>query len=86
MTPEIQYYALIAIDRDSARTPSGLARRIYEPDGPLDQTLRRDLNWMADSAIVEWEYGDLGADVMKISESDAARLRDAFRARWSERS
>jgi hypothetical protein len=82
MTPEIQYYAVIAVGRGQARMPSGLARRIYEPDGPVDQTLRRDLGWMPDSAIVEWEYGDLGAEVVKISEDDAARLRDAFRLRW----
>jgi hypothetical protein len=83
MTPQIQYYAVIAIGRGQARVPSGLARRIHEPDGPVDQTLRRDLSWMPDSAIVEWEYGDLGAEVVKISEDDAARLRDAFRLRWS---
>jgi hypothetical protein len=82
VTPEIQYYALIAGGRGQARMPSGLARRVYEPDGPVDQTLRRDLGWMRDSAIVEWEYGDLGAEVVKITEDDAARLREAFRLRW----
>jgi hypothetical protein len=82
VTPQIQYYALIAAGRRQARMPSGLARRIYEPDGPVDQTLRRDLSWMPDSAIVEWEYGDLGAEVVKITEDEAARLRDAFRFRW----
>jgi hypothetical protein len=82
MTPEIQYYAIIAIEPGQARMPSGLARRIYEPEGPVDQTLCRDLSWMADSAIVEWEYGDLGAELIKISEDEAARLRDAFRTRW----
>jgi hypothetical protein len=82
MTPEIQYFAMIATSQGSARMPSGLARRIYEPDGPVDQTLTRDLTWIPDSAIVEWEYGDLGAELVKITEDDAARLRDAFRVRW----
>jgi hypothetical protein len=82
VTPEIQYYALIAVGRGQARMPSGLARRVYEPDGAVDQTLRRDLGWMPDSAIVEWEYGDLGTEVVKITEHEAARLRDAFRLRW----
>lgn len=82
MIPEIQYYVMIAVGKGSARMPSGLARRIYEPDGPVDQTLCRDLSWMPDSAIVEWEYGDLGAELMKITEDDAARLREAFRLRW----
>jgi hypothetical protein len=82
--PEIQYYAMIADGRGQARMPSGLARRIYEPDGPVDQSLCRHLTWMPDSAIIEWEYGDLGADLVKITEDDAARLRDAFRIRWGE--
>lgn len=82
MIPEIQYYVMIASGRGSTRSPSGLARRIYEPAGPVDQTLRRDLSWMPDSAIVEWEYGDLGADLWKITEDEAARIRESFRIRW----
>jgi hypothetical protein len=80
--PEIQYFVMIAGGRGPARSPSGLARRIYEPDGPVDHTLCRDLSWMPDSAIVEWEYGDLGADLLKITEDEAARLRESFRTRW----
>ena len=81
MTPEVQYYAMAAADRTS-RSPSGLARRTYEPTGPVDETLCRDLRWRPDSAIVEWEYGDLGAELVKITEEDAAHLLDRFRARW----
>lgn len=83
MTPEIQYYAIIAAGRGQGGRPSGLARRIFEPDGPVDQTLCRDLSWLPDSAIVEWEYGDLGAQIVKITEDEAARLKDAFRATWA---
>jgi hypothetical protein len=82
MTAEMQYYAMTAAG-GTTRTPSGLARRIYEPDGPVDETLRRDLTWAADSAIVEWEYGDLGADLIRISADDAAQLQETFRARWA---
>jgi hypothetical protein len=81
VTAEVQYYAMVAPGR-GARTPSGLARRTYEPDGPVDETLSRDLSWMPDSAIVEWEYGDLGVELIKISGRDAAHLRETFRARW----
>ena len=35
-----------------------------------------------DSAIAEWEYGDLAADLVPISESEAENLTQAFRARW----
>lgn len=81
MTPEVQYYAMAAAGTAS-RAPSGLARRTYEPDGPVDETLRSDFSWAPDSAIVEWEYGDLGAELVKITEEDAAHLRESFRARW----
>ena len=82
MTAEVQYYAMTAAG-GTRRTPSGLARRSYEPDGPVDETLRRDLTWAADSAIVEWEYGDLGADLVRISADDATQLRATFRAGWA---
>jgi len=82
MSAEVQYYAMAAAG-GNARTPSGLARRIYEPDGPVDETLRRDLTWEPDSAIVEWEYGELGSDLVEISESAAERLIAGFRVLWN---
>jgi hypothetical protein len=81
MIAQVQYYAMVAAGGTS-RTPSGLARRIYEPEGPVDETLRRDLTWLPDSAIVEWEYGDLGAELVKITEQDAEHLQASFRSRW----
>jgi hypothetical protein len=84
VTSEIQYYAMAAAGGRS-RAPSGLARRIYEPDGPVDETLAHDLTWAPDSAIVEWEYGDLGAELVKITGADAAHLRESFRSRWERR-
>ena len=80
MTGEVQYYVLIA--GHGSRAASGLARRTFAEAGPVDETLRRDLTWRMDSAITEWEYGDLGAELIKISEQEAENLTQAFRARW----
>lgn len=84
MTNEVQYYVIVA--NSGGRAASGLARRTYAEAGPVDETLRHDLSWALDSAIVEWEYGDLGADLVKISELEAENLTQAFRARWHKAS
>lgn len=82
MTARVQYYAIVT-GGSGGQSAAGLARRSYEPGAPVDETLRRDLSWQPDSAIVEWEYGDLGADLVKISEQEAENLTQALRARWS---
>jgi hypothetical protein len=82
VSAQVQYYALVTAGA-GGHGSSGLARRTFEPDGPVDETLQRDLSWAPDSAIVEWEYGDLSAEVIKISTEDAARLEETFRARWT---
>jgi undecaprenyl pyrophosphate synthase len=75
----VHYYVIVA--GHGSRAASGLARRRYTQAGPVDETLRRDLSWQADSAVVEWEYGDLDAELVKISEQEAENLTHAFRAR-----
>jgi hypothetical protein len=80
MISEVQYYVIVA--GQGGRAASGLARRTYAEAGPVDETLRRDLTWARDSAIVEWEYGDLDAELVKISEQEAENLTQAFRVRW----
>jgi hypothetical protein len=80
---QVQYYAIVTVSR-TVRAASGLARRTFAPDGPVDETLRRDLNWQPDSAIVEWEYGDVGAELVRVSETEADQLAEAFRAKWQE--
>jgi hypothetical protein len=75
-----QYYVIVA-DHGN-RAASGLARRRLAESGPVDETLRRDLSWRLDSSIVEWEYGDLGAELVRVSEQEAENLIQAFRARW----
>lgn len=79
---EVRYYVIVA-DSTRSRAATGLARRTYAEAGPIDESLSRDLTWQPDSAIVEWEYGDLGAELIKISEQEAENLAQAFRARWA---
>ena len=84
MSAEVQYYVIVA--GQGSRAASGLARRTYGEDGPVDESLHRDLSWWNDSAIVEWEYGDLDADLVRISEQEAENLTAAFRVRWGRSS
>jgi hypothetical protein len=83
MAAQVQYYAIVTVSR-SVRATSGLARRTFEADGPVDETLRRDLTWQPDSAIVEWEYGDVGPELVRITEPEADQLTDSFRSAWSQ--
>lgn len=84
MNDEVQYFVIVGDQR--SRVAAGLARRTYAEEGPVDETLRKDLSWQPDSAIVEWEYGDLAADLIPIGESEAENLTHAFQARWRETS
>ena len=82
MVNEVKYFAIVR-DDDSPEHPSGLARRTVTPQGRLDETLRRDLTWMRDSAIYEWERGEeIGADLVEISAADAERVIQGFRQEW----
>lgn len=81
MSSELQYFVIVP--GSGSRAATGLARRTYSEAGPLDETLRRDLSWQPDSAIAEWEYGDLDAELIKISELEAENLAQAFRLRWA---
>jgi hypothetical protein len=79
----VKYYAIVGSGR-TAQSPSGIARRTTSADGPTDEALRRDLTWQRDSAIIEWEYGDTGADLVEISEAEAEELIERFREKWSQ--
>ncbi|HXZ72151.1 MAG TPA: hypothetical protein VEH31_14965 [Streptosporangiaceae bacterium] len=82
MVNDVKYFAIVR-DGDSPEHPSGLARRTVTPQGRLDETLRRDLTWMRDSAIYEWERGEeMGAHLVEISAADAERLIQGFRRKW----
>ena len=80
---EIQYYVIVP--SLGSRAASGLARRTFAEGGPVDESLGPDLNWRLDSAIVEWEYGDLSAELVKIGEPEAENLTQAFRVRRERR-
>jgi len=80
MSERLQYFVIVADQR--SRAAAGLARRTYAEAGSVDETLRADLSWQPDSAIVEWEYADLAAELVPISETEAENLIQAFRARW----
>ena len=84
MADEVSYYAIVSAGR-TVQAPTGLARRRYEGTGPVDEALRRDLTWAPDSAIVEWEYGEVGADLVEISQATADRLIAGFRELWGDR-
>jgi hypothetical protein len=80
---QVHYYAIVTVTRN-VRAAAGLARRAFAADGPVDETLRRDLSWQSDSAIIEWEYGDVGAELVRVSETEADQLTESFRAKWHD--
>jgi hypothetical protein len=80
---DVTYYAIVGIGR-TTKTPSGLARRRNQPGGVVDEALRRDLSWQRDSAIVEWEHGEVGANLVEISALEAEELTTRFRGQWAE--
>jgi hypothetical protein len=77
----VRYYAIVGAGR-TPQNPSGLARRTLSADGQVDEALRRDLTWQRDAAIIEWEHGDAGADLVEISEAEAQALVEGFREKW----
>jgi hypothetical protein len=81
MEDPIKYYAIVGSGR-TPQNPSGLARRITSVDGHVDEALRRDLTWQRDAAIIEWEHGDAGAELVEISEPEAQALVERFREKW----
>ena len=82
MAEEMEYYAVVGSGR-TAQDPSGLVRRRASSEGRVDEALQRNLTWAPSSAIVEWEYGDVGAELVKISDADAQTLIERFREKWA---
>ena len=77
------YYAIVGVGR-TIDNPSGLARRSYTSAGRVDESLRRDFSWQPTSAVLQWEYGNLAGELVKISEAEAERLIEGFRQKWGE--
>jgi hypothetical protein len=42
------------------------------------------MTWQPDAVILEWEYGDVGAELVRVSEGEADQLADSFRATWAD--
>jgi hypothetical protein len=82
MGDAVKYYAIVGSGR-TPQNPSGLARRVISADGQVDEALRRNLSWQRDAAIMEWEHGDAGADLVEISEAEAQALVERFREKWA---
>jgi hypothetical protein len=82
MAEEISYYAIV--DRWSTPDdPAGLARRRKSDTGAFrDEALSRGLNWQFTPLIVEWERAESTDDLVEISEDEAERIIDRFRAKW----
>jgi hypothetical protein len=78
---QVVYYAITGVGRNPAE-PSGLVRRRFSEEGRIDEALRVDMTWERDTAIVEWEYGNLTGTLTKISEDEARGLIERFRERW----
>jgi hypothetical protein len=81
MGDAVKYYAIVGSGR-TPQNPSGLARRVIGADGQVDEALRRDLTWQRDAAIIEWEHGDAGADLVEITEAEAEALVERFQEKW----
>ena len=82
MTELVRYYAIVGRGR-APDNPSGLARRRFEGNNLIDESLRRDMSWGDTTAIAEWDRGEeLSRDLVEISEADAAQLIQRFREKW----
>lgn len=83
MPRTITYYAVIDDESTRAR-PAGIVRRLEDSDdGFVDEGLHRDLGWHRTSVIVEWERAESTDDLVEVTEDEANRIIEQFRARWS---
>ncbi|MGH9210632.1 MAG: hypothetical protein ACRD2C_08105 [Acidimicrobiales bacterium] len=79
---EIRYYAAFGLGhgRDD---PSGLIRRRLVQPGPVDEALQRDFTWRWTSGLMRWERGEIDSELAEVSEEEADRIIERFRAKWS---
>ena len=77
----VTYYVIKGVGRNPSE-PSGLVRRRFTDEGRLDEALRENMTWERDTAIIEWEYGNLTGTLTEISEAEALGLTERFRERW----
>lgn len=78
MAEQITFYSMRLATQDE---PTGIARRRIDVDGRIvDEAFKRDLRWGRTSIIVSWERGDTTDELEEISEEEAGRLIERFRA------
>jgi hypothetical protein len=83
MPEKVSYYAMLLGDR-TIENPSGLARRrIFESGGVRDEAFSRDLTWVHNPGLAGWERGDLTTTYVEVSEDEAERIIERFRAKWA---
>ena len=63
--------------------PGSLAVGSFEDGGFHDEALARDLSWQFTPLIVEWERAESTDDLVEVTEDEANRIIEQFRARWS---
>jgi hypothetical protein len=83
MDEPTSYYAIIGVGQNPA-DPSGIVRRRFTEKGRLDESLRGDMTWQRDTAIIEWEYGNMVGELVQISEAEADALIERFREKWGQ--
>jgi hypothetical protein len=81
-----EYYAIVSPGRPATEADGLARRRLVEENGEVvelhDESVRRDLSWGGSSAIVEWEHGELGFDLVPVSEEEAEAIVERFRVTW----
>jgi hypothetical protein len=82
MAAQITYYAIIDY-RATREDPAGIARRRHvESGGFEDEALDRNMNWQFTPVIVEWKRAESTDDLVEITEDEAERIIERFRAKW----
>jgi hypothetical protein len=81
MDEQTVYYTITGVGR-APTDPSGLVRRRFTDKGRLDEALRSDMTWQRDTAIIEWEYGNLVGELVEINETAAQALIERLRKKW----
>jgi hypothetical protein len=79
--PDIVTYYAIVNEFSSRDKPAGVFRRTYfEAGGKRDEAFSRDLSWGRSWLLVSAERGDTANDFIEITEDEANRIVERFRA------
>jgi hypothetical protein len=70
--------------RSTREEPAGIARRRTLPSGGFqDEALNRAMEWEFTPLIVAWKRAESTDDLVEISEEEANRIVEHFRAKWA---